>query len=48
MIVQHILDIDARGFPSRLTAVADMANSLRDERNLDYVSANWPSTFIKR
>ena len=48
VIVQHILDLDARGFPPRLAAVADMANSLRDERNLDHVGANWPSTFVKR
>jgi hypothetical protein len=33
---------------TRLAAVADMANSLRDERNLDHVGANWPSTFVKR
>ena len=28
VIFQHILDIDARGFPIRLAAVKDMANSL--------------------
>jgi hypothetical protein len=28
--------------------MANMANSLCDKRKLDYVGANWPSTFIKR
>ncbi|KAH9859203.1 hypothetical protein J1614_012280 [Plenodomus biglobosus] len=48
VILRHILDLVERGFPPRLAAVADMANSLRDERNLDHVGANWPSTFVKR
>jgi hypothetical protein len=48
VIVQHILDLDARGFPPRLAAVADMANSLRAERHVGQVSVNWPRTFIKR
>jgi hypothetical protein len=48
VIVQHILDLDRRGFPPRLAAVADMANSLRAERNLGPVGVNWPSMFVKR
>ena len=48
VIVKHILKLVARGFPPRLTAVADIANSLRAERNLGYVSLNQPSTFVKR
>jgi uncharacterized protein YoaH (UPF0181 family) len=48
VIVEHILKLVARGFPPRLAAVADIANSLRAERNLGYVGLNWPSTFIKR
>jgi hypothetical protein len=48
VIVQHILDLDARGFPARLAAVADMANSLRAKRHMDPVGVNWPSTFVKR
>ena len=48
VIVQHILELVARGFPPRLAAVADMANSLRAERNLGHVGINWPSTFVKR
>jgi hypothetical protein len=48
VIVEHILKLVARGFPLRLAAVADMANSLRAERNLGYVGLNWPSMFVKR
>jgi hypothetical protein len=48
VIVEHILKLVTRGFPLRLAAVADMANSLRAERNLGYIGLNWPSTFVKR
>jgi uncharacterized protein YoaH (UPF0181 family) len=48
VIVEHILKLVARGFPPRLAAVADMANSLRAERNLGHIGLNWPSTFVKR
>jgi hypothetical protein len=34
VLVKHILDLDARGFPPWLAAVEDMANSLRDARYL--------------
>ena len=34
VVVEHILNLDSRGFPPRLTDVADIANSLRAERNL--------------
>jgi hypothetical protein len=40
VIVEHILELVARGFPPRLAAVADMANSLRAERGLGYISLN--------
>ena len=40
VIVQHVLELVARGFPPRLAAVADIANSLRAERSLGYVSLN--------
>jgi uncharacterized protein YoaH (UPF0181 family) len=48
VIVEHILKLVTQGFPLRLTAVANIANSLRAKRNLGYISLNWPSTFIKR
>jgi hypothetical protein len=48
VIIQHILDLDARRFPPRLATIADIANSLRAERYIGQVSVNWPSTFVKR
>jgi uncharacterized protein YoaH (UPF0181 family) len=48
VIVEHILELVARGFPPRLADVAIMANSLRAERSLSHVGLNWPSTFVKR
>jgi hypothetical protein len=48
VIVQHVLDLDARGFPPRLAAIADMANSLRAERHMDQVGVNWACAFVKR
>jgi hypothetical protein len=48
VIVRHILDLDARGFPPRLAAVKDMADSLLAERHRDPVGQNWAATFIKR
>jgi hypothetical protein len=40
VIVKHILELVTRGFPPRLAAVANMANSLRAERNLGYIGLN--------
>jgi hypothetical protein len=48
VIIKHILELVTRGFPPRLAAVADMANSLRAKRNLGHIGLNWPSTFVKR
>jgi hypothetical protein len=48
VIVQHILDLDARGFPPRLAAVKDIADLLRKERGQPSVGVNWASTFVKR
>ena len=35
VVVEYILDLDSRRFPPRLADVANMANFLRAERNLD-------------
>jgi hypothetical protein len=48
VVVQHILDLDARGFPPRLAAVKDMADSLLAERHRDPVGQNWAANFVKR
>ena len=34
VVIKYILELISRGFPPRLAAVANMANSLRVERNL--------------
>ncbi|EKG08898.1 hypothetical protein MPH_14164, partial [Macrophomina phaseolina MS6] len=47
-IVEHILDLDSRGFPPTKEAVRDMANKLLDERGGKPVGKNWPDNFIKR
>ena len=48
VVAEHIIDLVERGFPPRLAEVADMANSLRAERNLGQVGINWPSMFVMR
>jgi hypothetical protein len=48
VVTKYIINLIKRGFPPRLAEVADIANSLRAERNIGYVSLNWPSTFVKR
>ena len=40
MLVKYILKLVAQGFPPRLAAIANIANSLRAERNIGYVSLN--------
>jgi hypothetical protein len=48
VVVQHILDLDTRGFPPRLADVEDMANLLLAERQGGRVGKHWPNKFIKR
>jgi hypothetical protein len=48
VIVQHILDLDSRGFPPSLFAVREMANKLLAERAAGQVGKNWPENFVKR
>jgi hypothetical protein len=40
VVAEHIINLIKRGFPSRLAEVADIANSLRAERNIGYISLN--------
>ena len=47
-IVQHVLDLDLRGFPPTKGMVRDMANKLLAERSRDPVGKCWPHNFIKR
>ena len=48
VIVRHILELDSRGFPPRLAAVKDMADSLLAARHCKPVGVNWPASFVKR
>jgi hypothetical protein len=48
VIVQYILDLDAKGFPPRLSGVKDMANRLLAKRDAQCVGVNWAATFVKR
>jgi len=47
-IVEHILDLDSKGFPPQLSGVEDMANRLLATRDAGRVGVNWASTFVKR
>ena len=47
-IVRHILDLDSRGFPPKLSAVADMANKLLANRGNNRVGIKWPTNFVRR
>ena len=40
VIVDHILDLVARGFPPWLEDVANIANVLRAKRRIGYISLN--------
>jgi hypothetical protein len=48
VVVQHILDLDVRGFPPHLAAVKDMADSLLVEHHQDSVGQKWAANFVKR
>jgi hypothetical protein len=46
VLVQHIIDQDARGFPMRLSGVEDMANLLLASRDGKPVGKHWARRFI--
>ncbi|KAF4470852.1 hypothetical protein FALBO_2237 [Fusarium albosuccineum] len=48
IIVQFVLDLDSRGFPSRLRFVEEMANSLLADRDASPVGKRWAHNFVKR
>ena len=47
-LVRYILDIDARGFPPRISGVEDMANSLLQIRLAKFVGTRWAYRFVQR
>ena len=40
VIIKHVLKLVTQGFPLRLAAVANIANSLCTKHNLGYISLN--------
>ena len=48
VIIEHIFDLDSRGFSPTYSMVRDMANRLLIERGVDSVGRLWPHNFIKR
>ncbi|RYC79608.1 hypothetical protein BFJ63_vAg17509 [Fusarium oxysporum f. sp. narcissi] len=48
VIVQYILDLDSRGFPSRHRDIEEMANRLLADRDASPVGKRWAINFIKR
>jgi hypothetical protein len=48
VIVQYIIELDARSFPPRLCGVEDMANHLLRERDAPPVGKLWAHRFVKR
>jgi hypothetical protein len=48
VLVQHILDLPAKGFPPGVSVVEDMANRLLAIRDQPRVRTRWPSNFINR
>jgi hypothetical protein len=47
-IIQFILDLDSRGFPSRLHFIEEIANSLLADRDASPVGKRWAHNFVKR
>ncbi|KAJ0131573.1 Uncharacterized protein HZ326_25337 [Fusarium oxysporum f. sp. albedinis] len=48
IIVEHILNLDSRGYPPRLRDIEEIANQLFANRKAPPVSKNWASNSIKR
>jgi len=47
-IVKRLLELDAQGFPVRLSGVEDMANKLLRDRDASPVGKNWSGNFVRR
>jgi hypothetical protein len=48
VIVQHIIDLDSRGFSPRLADVKDMANYLLETRRAKRVGKLWAHRFVQQ
>jgi hypothetical protein len=47
-LVRYILDLDSRGFPTRISGVEDMANLLLATRCASRVGKQWAYRFVQR
>jgi len=47
-LVRYILDLDSRGFPTRISGVEDMANLLLATRRASRVGKQWAYRFVQR
>jgi hypothetical protein len=48
VIIDHTLEVSARGFSINLDMLRDMANQLRVDRGVGPVGKNWPQRFVQR
>ena len=48
VLKEHIIDLDMRGFPPRLSGVQEMADLLRTARDASRVGPRWAENFVKR
>ena len=48
VLVEHILDLDSKGFPPWLCVVEDMANRILATRNRGRVGQRWAGNFVRR
>ena len=48
VLVEHIFDLDSKGFPPRLCVVEDIANRILATRNSGRVGQRWAGNFIWR
>jgi DDE superfamily endonuclease len=48
VVIEHILDLAAKGFPLRLCVVEDMANRIIATRNGERVGPRWARNFVRR
>jgi hypothetical protein len=48
VLVEHILDLAAKGFPPRLCVVEDMANRIIATRDGERVGPRWAGNFVRR
>jgi hypothetical protein len=48
VVIDHILDLDLRGFAPTYAAVRNMADKLLAARGAGQVGQKWPANFVKR